>query len=175
VAQLTPLLLPPLLPALLPHLLAPLLPALSPTTRGSAQPPNHLNSRLRQLLPHPFPQANELGWDVCSLALLLSAGKECEGKAAAAALGTLRAALRRRLLQLLGKLDVVLNTPKQLERFCGLPLTVLEVRAVGFACRLDGLPTAQGLSALPCVLVCVTWTVDPSKLSCFSAGTALIK
>ncbi|KAL4457717.1 hypothetical protein ABPG75_012582 [Micractinium tetrahymenae] len=70
--------------------------------------------------------ASELSWELTSKALHLAAGKECEGEAAASALTALRTALLDRLLQLLGKLDDVLNNPTRLERLCSLQLPALE-------------------------------------------------
>ena len=55
-------------------------------------------------------------------------GKECEEAAAVASLASLRQALQERLLQLLGKLDDMMNDAALLASFCRLPLEVLEVR-----------------------------------------------
>ena len=59
--------------------------------------------------------------------LVLSAGKGGEEESAVAALASLRQALVGRLVQLLGNLDTLLNTPVLLESFCKLHWSVLEV------------------------------------------------
>ncbi|KAL4457720.1 hypothetical protein ABPG75_012585 [Micractinium tetrahymenae] len=86
--------------------------------------------------------AANLSWELANEALQLAAGRECEGEAAASALTALRAAVVDRLLQLLGKLDEVLNVAERLERLCTLPLPAVEALLASDALIVDCEETA---------------------------------
>ncbi|KAL4457718.1 hypothetical protein ABPG75_012583 [Micractinium tetrahymenae] len=81
--------------------------------------------------------ASGLSWELAAEGLLQVAGKDCEGEAAASALAALRTALADRLLQLLGKLDDVLNSSEQIKRFCALQLPVVEAVLASDALAVD--------------------------------------
>lgn len=81
-------------------------------------------------------QAGGLDWDAAVQVLALLEGRDCEGAAASSQLGLLREAAVRRLLHLLGSLDAMLNDEEQRERFCQLPLDVLEVGTAAQTLRL---------------------------------------
>ena len=73
-------------------------------------------------------QASTLTIEQVGTIISLLSGKDCEQAAAVASLASLRQALQQRLLQLLGKLDDMMNDAALLASFCRLPLAVLEVR-----------------------------------------------
>ena len=73
-------------------------------------------------------QASTLTVEQVGTIISLLSGKDCEQADAAASLASLSKALQQRLLQLLGKLDDMMNDAALLASFCRLPLEVLEVR-----------------------------------------------
>lgn len=81
-------------------------------------------------------QAGGLDWDAAVRVLALVEGRGCEGAAASSQLDLLREAALCRLLHLLGSLDAMLNDEEQRERFCQLPLDVLEVGTAAQTLRL---------------------------------------